>query len=94
MVETKVVFEEPIWGQKTEGGKIAVGSICVVNSKKHVTFAVAKDSNGSHFFGLGGNQGDEVKVGTYSVYPIEYTILERDYELPIYYRELTGDTVA
>ena len=37
------------------------------------------------FFGLGGNQGDEVKVGTYSVYPIEYTILERDYELPIYY---------
>lgn len=92
-------FDDPVWGKKTDNNKLAVGSVCVVNNKKHVTFAVAKDKNGTHFYGLGGNQGDAVKVSPYSVrnssvFPIEYTIADEDYELPIYYRELTADTVA
>ncbi|MCY1234636.1 hypothetical protein D9M72_472240 [compost metagenome] len=71
----------------------------MVNNKKHVTFAVAKNKEGTHLFGLGGNQGDAVKISAYSarvssVYPIEYTINEEDYELPIYYRELTSESVT
>ncbi len=92
-------FGDPVWGQKTDGNKIAIGSICVVNGGGHVTFAIAKYKDEKHFFGLGGNQGDSVKVSAYSVrnssvFPIEYTILTSDYELPIYYRELSGDSTS
>ncbi len=92
-------FDDPVWAKKTDDNKVALGSICVVNKSKHVTFAVAKNKEGTHLFGLGGNQGDAVKVSAYgsrnsSVYPIEYTINEEDYELPIYYRELTSDSVT
>ncbi|TPD65457.1 PAAR-like protein [Flavobacterium microcysteis] len=92
-------FDDPVWAKTTNGGKLALGSICVVNNKKHVTFAVAKNKEGTHLFGLGGNQGDAVKVSAYSarnssVYPTEYTITEDDYELPIYYRELKSESVT
>ncbi len=99
VVKTDEKFDDPIWAKTTENNKLALGSICVVNNKNHVTFAVAQNKEGTHFFGLGGNQGDAVKVSPYSVrnsstYPIEYTILTTDYELPIYYRDLNSDTVA
>ncbi|RKS25994.1 uncharacterized protein DUF4280 [Flavobacterium endophyticum] len=92
-------FDDPVWAKNTDANKLALGSICVVNNRKHVTFAVAKNKEGTHLFGLGGNQGDAVKISAYSarvssVYPIEYTINEEDYELPIYYRELTSESVT
>lgn len=92
-------FDDPVWAKATDDGRLALGSICVVNNRKHVTFAVAKNKEGTHLFGLGGNQGDAVKISAYSVrnssvYPIEYTINEEDYELPIYYRELKSESVT
>lgn len=92
-------FDDPVWAKTTDANKIALGSICVVNGRKHVTFAVAQNKERTHLFGLGGNQGDAVKISAYStrnssVYPIEYTINEEDYELPIYYRELKSESVT
>ncbi|MFD2907381.1 PAAR-like protein [Flavobacterium ardleyense] len=92
-------FDDPVWSQKTNNNQLALGAICVVNNRKHVTFAVAKNKEGTHLFGLGGNQGDAVKISPYntinsSVYPIEYTIKDEDYELPIYYRELKAESVT
>lgn len=95
---TKDVFEDPIWGQKTNKNKIALGAIYVIGkaesiaTQTHVAFAVAKTkSNNNSYFALGGNQSDAVSVAyvdsrSASTYPKEYNIKENDYELPIYYR--------
>ena len=53
--------------------------------QKVCDFCSSKKKEGRHLFGLGGNQGDPVKISAYSVrnsrvYPIEYTFKEEDYE--------------
>lgn len=67
--------------------------------QKVCDFCSSKKKEGRYLFGLGGNQGDPVKISAYSVrnsrvYPIEYTFKEEDYELPIYYRELKSESVT
>lgn len=89
------VFDDPVWGQKTTNNKLALGATCVV-SGSHVTFAVAMNKDNTHVFGLGGNQGDRVRVSAYrkgsvqsSVFPIEYTI----YIVVFYYSVTIGSLV-
>ena len=76
------------WGNEIWGYKVkepAFGSVMVVQNKKsgafHVTFLVGVSSNGSIFYGLGGNQGNQVKISGYNradynvvslAFPIEY----------------------
>ncbi len=83
-------FSAPNWGKLVTANNAPLGSICVVKSGGHVTFAVAKSSDGKTIFYLGGNQGDKVCVGTFgsrisSMYPIEYNSIESDNDLPIYF---------
>ncbi len=92
-------FGDPVWGAKTNANKKAVGAISVLTSGKHVTFCVAQTKSGGHVFGLGGNQGDAVKVSAYAsiksyVYPIEYAPTTIDYELPIYYRSTNSESTS
>ena len=89
-------FEDPIWAKKTNNNDIALGSICLVNETSHVTFSVALHKDKKIFFGLGGNQGDAVKISAYSkrtssLYPKEYSIQDNDYELPVYYRPTSAE---
>ncbi len=93
----KEYFGDPVWAQKIN--KLVLGGICVVNNSKHVTFSIAQNASKTHIFGLGGNQGDMVRVSAYStinakVLPIEYKIKNEDYELPIYYRSLKAESVT
>lgn len=92
-------FFDPVWAQKTKNNKLALGSITVVGSRKHVTFAIAENATRKYYYGLGGNQGDSVKISPYStrnssLYPIEYQIKETDYELPIYFRPTTAESTT
>lgn len=99
IVTKKEEFKDPVWGKFTEGKKLALGAISVISSGKHVTLAVGTSADKKTIFGLGGNQGNSVKVSPYTairsyVYPTEYTILESDYELPIYYRDTVAESVT
>lgn len=83
------VFDTPQWGRLVTNNA-PLGSICVVKGDGHVTFSVAKNSDGRKIYYLGGNQGDKVSVATFpnrtsSMYPIEYSSIETNNELPIYY---------
>lgn len=83
-------FSDPVWAKAA--GKCALGSVCVVRSGKHVTFAVAQKEDGTVLY-LGGNQGDKVSISPYagwqsSVYPTEYEIRATDNELPVYYGDI------
>lgn len=96
--ETVVKNTSTIWA-KNITDVIRLGAI--ITKSSHVTFAVSQDKSSKYVFGLGGNQGDSVKVSAYSksiikskVYPKEYEMKEVDKELPVYYRPLTSDSIT
>ena len=94
-------YVDPIWGEKVD--KPFVGCIAIHKSgaQYHVTFIIAQSANGNTLYGLGGNQGDQVKISPYSksnfvafMRPISYTVPESAKTLPIRNYPQTTSTTA
>ncbi|WP_315820255.1 hypothetical protein [Paraflavitalea speifideaquila] len=91
-------YTDPVWGAKEQNPFIGAIGVHKSGAQYHVTFIIAQSANGNILYGLGGNQGDQVKISPYSksnfvafMRPISYTVPETARTLPIRSGGTTGE---